>query len=433
MINVRKLKLTIANEDEVVRKAQYQFIRDAQYAQNKALNRAMSFYVSEYYKAKQDTKSQEYKNAIKNFKFNLSNELFSDISFGKGVDTLSLVSQKAKKDFSSDLKNGLATGDRSARTYRRDVGLMTRTSIMNDPKRRGLIPFWENEEIFMKWCNDITFKVIVGRKDKDRIELLHTMNKIISGEYKLSQSIIYFDKKGDLMVALYFDIPLQKRESIKDRVLGVDLGIASPAYCSLSDAIFIRSKMGDKFELLKQRTQMKRRRTRTQQQSINSKGGKGKQRKIQPLLHLSECERKFADTYNHKIAKRIVDMAVKYQCEFINIENLTNEGFDDKLLANWSYYDLQQKIAYKAIREGIVTRKVNPYLTSQTCNCCGVANKENRLTQEVFLCHNAECKMYMKKTNADWNASINIARSIEIEKVYKDSGEWAEVKKKKTK
>ena len=38
MITVRKLKLTIVNEDEELRKEQYKFIRDSQYAQYQALN-----------------------------------------------------------------------------------------------------------------------------------------------------------------------------------------------------------------------------------------------------------------------------------------------------------------------------------------------------------------------------------------------------------
>ena len=38
MITVRKLKLIIVNENEELRKEQYKFIRDSQYAQYQALN-----------------------------------------------------------------------------------------------------------------------------------------------------------------------------------------------------------------------------------------------------------------------------------------------------------------------------------------------------------------------------------------------------------
>ena len=51
---------------------------------------------------------------------------------------------------------------------------------------------------------------------------------------------------------------------------------------------------------------------------------------------------------------------------------------------------------------------VNAY-TSQTCSRCGNIDKENRQTQETFVC--TKCGF---KLNADHNAAINIARSIEF-------------------
>ena len=51
---------------------------------------------------------------------------------------------------------------------------------------------------------------------------------------------------------------------------------------------------------------------------------------------------------------------------------------------------------------------VNAY-TSQTCSRCGNIDKENRQTQETFVC--TKCGV---KLNADHNAAINIARSIEF-------------------
>ena len=48
MITVRKLKLSIRESDEESRKAKYQFIRDSQYAQYRALNLAMGFLSSAY-------------------------------------------------------------------------------------------------------------------------------------------------------------------------------------------------------------------------------------------------------------------------------------------------------------------------------------------------------------------------------------------------
>ena len=48
-------------------------------------------------------------------------------------------------------------------------------------------------------------------------------------------------------------------------------------------------------------------------------------------------------------------------------------GFDSSkfILRNWSFYELQQFITYKAAKYGIEVRKINPFHTSQICSCCG--------------------------------------------------------------
>ncbi|RHW66437.1 hypothetical protein DZC34_02565 [Clostridium botulinum] len=41
------------------------------------------------------------------------------------------------------------------------------------------------------------------------------------------------------------------------------------------------------------------------------------------------------------------------------------------MLRNWSYYQLQNFIEYKAERVGIKVKYIDPYHTSQTCSECG--------------------------------------------------------------
>ena len=108
------------------------------------------------------------------------------------------------------------------------------------------------------------------------------------------------------------------------------------------------------------------------------------------------------------ISKRIVEFAKKNRCEFINLEKLTKDGFDNNILSNWSYYELQNMIEYKAKREGIKVRYIDSAYTSQKCSRCGYIDKENRQTQEKFKCLKCEFEI-----NADHNAAINIARALD--------------------
>ena len=400
MITVRKLKLVVVNEDKELMNEQYRFIRDSQYAQYQALNLGMGYLMTGYLASNRDIKSEDFKEWQKGLKN--SNPIFKDISFGKGVDTLSAVTQKVKKDFSTALKNGMAKGERTSTNYKRTFPLITRG--------RNLTFYEQDGDIFIKWVNKIVFKVVFNARKENTLELQHTLQKVINGEYKLSQSSLEFDRNNNLVLNLTMDISFKQEDNlIKDRVLGVDLGVKYPAYVCLNDDTYKREHIGEALELIKQREQYQARRRRVQQQLKNVKGGKGRHKKLKNLDRLSDCERNFAKTYNHMISKRIVEFAKKHKCEYIHLEKLTKDGFDNTILRNWSYYELQQMIEYKADRLGIKVRYVNPAFTSQTCSRCGNIDKENRQTQETFVC--TKCGF---KLNADHNAAINIARSIEF-------------------
>ena len=399
MINVRKLKLVIRETDKELRSQKYKFIRDSQYAQYRALNVAMGYISSAYLKANKDIKSEEYKEAIK--LLTNSNPIFSGIEVGTGIDTLSAVTRKVKKDFSASIKNGLARGERNLTSYKRTYPLITRG--------RNLKFRYEGDDIVIKWVNKIEFTVITGSNNmkENTIELKHTLHKIINNEYKIKESSLMFDKNNNLILNLTFDIPdKEAHEIVPGRTLGVDLGIATPAYVCLSDTTYIRSGFGSANDFFRVRQQMKDRRKKLYASLTVVKGGKGRNKKVKAADHLRDKERNFAKTYNHQLSHKIVKFAKDNKCEFINLEYLTKDGFENRILSSWSYYELQNMIEYKAEREGIKVRYVDPAYTSQTCSKCGHVDKENRPTQAKFKCVNCGLEL-----NADHNASINIARS----------------------
>lgn len=398
MITVRKLKLTVIGTDEE-RKQGYKFIRDSQYAQYQGLNLAMSILSSAYLESNRDIKSDIFKNAQKSL--TNSNPLFEGIAFGTGIDTKSAITQRVKKDFKTSLKNGLAKGERTITNYKRDYPLLTRG--------RDLKFQYKDDDIIIKWVNKIVFKVVLGsgKIKENKIELQHTLHKIIDKEYKVGQSSLQFDRNNNLILNLNLDIPYKpKTEVVEGRTLGVDLGIKYPAYMCLNDDTYKREHIGSIDDFLRIREQMQDRRRKLQHDLKFIKGGKGRNKKMQALDRLRDKEKNFATTYNHMISKNVVEFAKKNQCEYINMEKLTKDGFNNAILRNWSYYQLQQYIEYKAEREGIKVRYIDPAYTSQTCARCGHVDKENRQTQEKFIC--TKCGFEL---NADHNASINIARS----------------------
>jgi transposase len=78
------------------------------------------------------------------------------------------------------------------------------------------------------------------------------------------------------------------------------------------------------------------------------------------------------------------------------------------VLRNWSYFELQTMIEYKAARVGIKVVKIDPRHTSQTCSKCGHYEEGQKITRDF------KCKSCGEKLDGDYNAALNIARSEKI-------------------
>nr|UWI48526.1 RNA-guided endonuclease TnpB family protein [Clostridioides difficile] len=318
--------------------------------------------------------------------------------------TLSLVTQRIKKDYSNDFV-GIITGQQSLRNYRNDNPLMISNQQLNFK--------YVEDTFYLDIMCGYRLEVVLGKRDNENVnELKSTLEKVISKEYKVCDSSMQFAKNNkDIILNLVIDIPQNSNvyKPVEGRTLGVDLGVAVPIYMCLNDDTYKRKGLGDINNFLRVRQQMQTRRRKLQKDLTLTNGGKGRKKKTQLLDKLQENERNFVKTYSHALSKRVVEFAKSNKCEYINIEKLTKDGFDNIILRNWSYFELQKMIEYKAEREGIAVRYVNPAYTSQKCSRCGEIDKENRQTQANFKC--TKCGFEL---NADHNAAINIARSIEF-------------------
>jgi len=143
--------------------------------------------------------------------------------------------------------------------------------------------------------------------------------------------------------------------------------------------------------------------------------GHGIKTKRKPIEKMEHKYGNFKETYNHKISRYIVDYAKKNNCSTIQMEDLSgfSEHQSESMLKNWSYFNLQTKVSYKAKAEGINIVFINPRYTSKRCNHCGCIFDENRdckANQSKFKC--AVC-------GHEENADINAARNIAIPEIDK--------------
>jgi IS605 OrfB family transposase len=330
--------------------------------------------------------------------------------FNLHPSTADKVSSTSISDFSNDMKAGVLRGERSLRNYKNSYPLMIRNKN---------IKFYEEDgNYYFKWVNSIIFKIIISEGSKQRqniLELKTTLNRVIADSYKVCDSSISLDK--DLILNLALDIPVTKENLfIPNRIVGVDLGLKIPAYVSLNDTPYIKRGIGSIDDFLKVRTQLQSQRRRLQKALQSTSGGKGRAKKLQGSERIKEKERNFVKTYNHFLSKSIIQFALKNNAGIIHMEELNFDKMKHKsLLRNWSYYELQTMIEYKAKREGIELFYVEASYTSQTCSKCGNLEEGQRTAQDTFI-----CKKCGFSANADHNASQNIAKAKVISAETKD-------------
>ena len=138
--------------------------------------------------------------------------------------------------------------------------------------------------------------------------------------------------------------------------------------------------------------------------SLQKKGTKSAKRH---LVRVSGQEQRFRADINHIISKNIIfslntgDTIVLE--ELTGIRNKRLRKAQRTLLNNWSYFQLEQFITYKAMAKGIDVKHIDARYTSQRCSKCGYTCRSNRKSQSDFCCK--ECGF---RLNADLNASRNI-------------------------
>lgn len=253
-----------------------------------------------------------------------------------------------------------------------------------------------DSEIYLSIPNGKNLKIFTNGNNHYR-QIASAVYKLISHEYEYCDSKMKIDEKTNhIMLFCSYKFPENEHELKEENVLGVDLGIAIPAYCCMNNDDKVNVPIMSAEEFFRVRTQLKAERQRLQKQLRNGAGGKGRERKLKHLDRLSSREHNFATTMNHNIAAKVIKTAVQNNCKYINMEDLTGiTNHNEKLLGSWSYFQLQTFIEQGAAKEGITVRYIKPAMTSQTCNVCGEIGE--RRSQDKFYCTNPACKHYELK------------------------------------
>lgn len=231
--------------------------------------------------------------------------------------------------------------------------------------------------------------------DKSNLDYLQQFN-----DYKLGEAeLLERRSKWYLYISASKEIESVDINEIK-HVVGIDRGLRQliTAYDEKGQTLFIKGQ-----DVIKKRRHFKS--LRSQLQSKNTKSSKKR------LKSIEKRENRWMNDVNHQISKALVD---RYgQNTLFVLEDLTGVIFDTVDYRkkehryehmSWAFFDLEQKLIYKAYQNKSTVIHVSAKYTSQRCPKCGAIHKENRMKEKHFF----KCIQCGYQSNDDRIAGINI-------------------------
>lgn len=414
------IKVTIKKCCEIDKKSLNKIMYDIQYQTWLASNRAITYFYTftmENMLKKEETgenidQREIYGKTYGAWVENRMNEIMNICNTRNVAQTKQFVSKR----FNDDKRKGLLKGNVALTNFKRDMPILIHNN--NFKISQGNKGYQIECSLFnlkyQKENNIGRLNFLIDSLDGNKKS---TLNKLITGTYKQGTAQIIQDKKGKWYFIISFSFKAEKKKLDTNKTLGVDLGITNTATMQIWDdtkgeweRLSWKECVLDGKELIHYRQKIEQRYydlLKNCKVAADGRTGHGRMARIRSVDRLREKISNFRDTLNHKYSKYIVDFAVKHNCGTIQLEDLTGFNPDNKFLKQWAYYDLQQKIQYKAEEIGIVVKYKNPYKTSQRCSQCGCISSKNRDCQNNQA--RFKCVLCGFLENADINASRNIS------------------------
>lgn len=326
-----------------------------------------------------------------------------DVGYSEKIGNKFALNQRLYNELKSDFPNCPAVIiQQTIFTAHDTLKTIKKLKVKTKPKcKKPSVRFTYQNFKFYPNTSEIGFPTINGRK-----KLKITIPDWVKRKYNIDcikTASISMNRNKMPVAHIQIDVPTPNKQPI-NKVLGVDRGVKNIAVCS--NNVFFNSKhlrnVKGKYQYLK-----------SVLQSIGTRSAKKK------LKTLAGRERRFVRNTNHKISKEIVNMPYDTIVleDLKSIKKMAGRKAKKlcktarKMIGNWSRYELQKFIEYKAEALGKNVIYINPEFTSQTCSHCGFTAKENR-HGSVFHC--VKCGFEL---HADLNASRNIADRGKLQSV----------------
>lgn len=368
MTKTIKLALSFLDEDVIPYSVLCKELFDIQHRSAKISNRIMSYL---YANKQQEFIMQDNGDSIKT-----ENELYgkslSGYLYDKMKDELpSLYTANIgqlrsfiENQFSKDIKKGLLKGSVSLTNLKRDMPIYLHNKsyqfIETDKGIGVMISLFSREKRKSLGMKTGQISFLIPRLNKYQKAII---NQIISNEYKQgAANLIYDTKKKKWMIAVSFSF--KPKECTGQNTLIVRLGTDVLLRLRVIDGKTKTLQKMDKYDdfvpgleelqsVQKKMFAMRQSYGNATRIASANNYGKGYKKRAAKILELGKKESRFRDTFNHKISRYVVEIAKRYDCGLIELEDFSKT--ENAAFENWAYYDLESKITYKAEEEGIKT------------------------------------------------------------------------------
>jgi len=266
------------------------------------------------------------------------------------------------------------------------------------------VKFFDNDKVSFTISKSLPKQYDLDLPSKEK--RLNWLNEKINLIKNQKPKYAYLLKKDEFF---YLQYTLENTSNIKENysgAIGIDRGISHIAVCTfvLNDGKNQPPKFFSSSEILRLKN-LQKERDKFLRRKHNKIRKKGNMRNIEDRIKL----------ILHEYSKQIVELA-KDKDAFIVFEKLekirkSRIKMSKKLqykLSQFIFKRLSDLVDYKAKKEGIKVEYISPEYTSKECSHCGEkVNTERPFNgnSSLFKCNHCGVQL-----NADYNASINIAK-----------------------
>ena len=303
------------------------------------------------------------------------------------------------------LRNEVGLKSQMAESVFRTVIARYRTILTN--QKKWIRPVFRSYEYDLVWNRDYSLL-------KNGVFSVNSLKGRIKAGFHINGMEHYFEEPWKFGTArlvhkhgkLFLHISVTREtEDIDTReistVVGIDRGIRflTAGYDSNGNTVFISGN-----EVKQKRAHYKALRRQLQKRQTPSARKR--------LRLIGQRENRWMRDVNHQVSKALTEQnpeGTMFVIEDLKGVRAATERVRTRaryVSVSWAYYDLEQKLTYKALKNRQLVVKVDPAYTSQSCPKCGHTERTNRDKRRHLFC----CRCCGYSSNDDRIAAMNLHR-----------------------